>query len=173
MIKNVEVEENGSIDLIIDNTELLNKRADIDINDTFDKERGGNGGMKGNIETDLESDKKRLKWNEPTRKATDVRHKCPVCGTHYWGRPNKDYCTTRCKEVAKKRRSRKRMRDIRDFSPYRGKAGEVYFKDEKGITFIPAFNGDSRARAKKYLEDTYSDKDITSYYEQIKEVIKK
>jgi len=98
-----------------------------------------------------------------------------VCGTRYWGRPNKNYCGTPCKEIAKKRRQRKRKRDIRDFKPSRGKAGEVYYiTEEEVITFVPAFHADTRARAKKYLEDTYEDTEkVNDYLEQVSEVIRK
>jgi len=173
----VTYKEDGSIEIDndIDNSELLSQRADVDINKEFEGDRGGLGGMKRSEEDTLKHDKKRTGWKEPTHKATDVKHICPVCGTRYWGRPNKHYCGTPCKEIAKKRRQRKRKRDIRDFKPSRGKAGEVYYKTEKDvITFVPAFYTDSRTRAKKYLEDTYGNTEqINEYFEQVKEVILK
>ena len=174
----VKYNEDGSINIDnndIDNSELLAQRADVDINKEFEGDRGGSGGMKGREEDILKHDKKRTNWKEPTHKATDVKHTCPVCGTRYWGRPNKNYCGTPCKEVAKKRRQRKRKRDIRDFKPTRGKAGEVYYKTKGDIiTFVPAFHADSRERAKKYLEDTYEDTEQEyDYYDQVKEVILK
>jgi len=178
-------EDSGSIE--IDNTELLRDRADATMDKRKAGERdfyntteieavGGLGGIEhGEEEGKLRHDKKRTGWKEPSHKATDVKHVCPVCGTRYWGRPNKNYCGTPCKEVAKKRRQRKRKRDIRDFKPTRGKAGEVYFMTEKDvITFIPAFYADTRARAKKYLEETYEDAEkVNDYFEEVKEVIKK
>ena len=179
MINNIEYKEDGSLDLDTDNTELLAGRADID-NEVKAQELLDREGRLGGIrvkEDKLNTDLKRTGWKE-AKKPTDVKHVCPVCGTRYWGRPNKDYCTIKCKEVAKKRRQRKRKRDIRDFHPYRGKAGEVYFmsevKDKPVITFVPAFNADCRARAKQYLEDTFSeDKEVEDYYEQVKGVIRK
>ena len=188
MIEKVVYKENGSIEIDISGEEELKKRADISKH-SLDTKTGefkldphsgykeGLGGMeKGAEEQPLRSDLKRTGWKE-ARKATDVKHMCPVCGTRYWGRPNKAYCSTPCKEVAKKRRQRKRKRDIRDFKPYRGKAGEVYFMYEnKGvseITFVPAFNADSRARAKQYIEDTYPEDVRDNYFEQVKEVIRK
>ena len=181
MIKNIEYKENGSIDLDldIDNSELLGKRADISseagAHDLIDKE-GNLGGIEGSEEKTLRSDRKRSGWNE-AKKATDVKHKCPVCGTIYWGRPNKAYCGTPCKEVAKKRRSRKKKRDIRDFKPHRGKAGEVYFMyEDKGtskITFIPAFNADTRERAKQYIEKSCPEDKRDEYIQQVNEVIQK
>ena len=167
--------ESGSIK--IDNSELLAHRADVDIDKEFEGDRDGLGGMTGKEEDKLKRDKERTQWKEPSHKATDVKHKCPVCGTNYWGRPNKNYCCTPCKEVAKKRRQRKRKRDIREFKPHRGHAGEIYIMTEvKGkdvISFIPAFYGDTRARAKKYIEDTYTEDVRDNYYEQVKEVIRK
>lgn len=167
--------DNGSIE--IDNSELLAQRADTDINTEFKGDRSGLGGMTGKEENDLKRDKVRTVWGEPNRKATDVKHKCPVCGTIYWGRPNKAYCSTSCKEIAKKRRQRKRKRDIRDFKPHRGHTGEVYFmytkKGKESIGFVPAFSADSRVRAKKYIEDTYPDDKTNGYIQQVNEVILK
>ena len=182
----VTYKENGSIE--IDNSELLKNRADVtmdnqegeryseDVDTSKARVSGGLGNLPhGKEEEKIRHDKIRTGWHEPSHKATDVKHVCPVCGTRYWGRPNKHYCGTPCKEIAKKRRQRKRKRDIRDFKPSRGKAGEVYFITEKDvITFIPAFYADTRARAKKYLEDTYEDTEqVNDYYEQVSEVIRK
>lgn len=172
----VTYEENGSID--IDNTELLKGHADMSDEPGEQKlQTEGLGGDTRKIERDLEQDKRKAKWIEPDRKPTDVLHICPICSTKYYGRPNKAYCTTRCKEVAKKRRQRKRVRDIRDFKSHRGTAGEVYFMEDKngkdGITFVPAFYADTRARAKKYIEDTYLADKRDDYFNQVKEVILK
>ena len=179
MIKGIAYKEDGSLDLDIDNTELLAGRADIDTEvkaqELLDKE-GNLGGIVGKEEDKLKSDLKRTGWKE-AKKATDVMHVCPICGTRYWGRPNKVYCSRPCKEVAKKRRQRKRKRDIRDFHPYRGKAGEVYFMSEVGgkpvITFVPAFYADSLARAKQYIEDSYPEDKRDEYYQQVKELLRK
>ena len=191
MIKNIEYKENGSIDLDIDNTELLRGRADIDVNESnagerigdeikakeFEGHRAGLGGMEGGEEEiKLKTDLKRTGWKE-AKKATDVKHTCPVCGTRYWGRPNKDYCGTPCKEVAKKRRQRKRKRDIRDFKPHSGTAGEVYIMcDVKGknvISFIPALYCDTRAKAKEYIESIYPEDKRDDYIQQVNEVLRK
>lgn len=187
MIENV-IYKDGDIEINIGGEEELKNRADISKNkyqketgefklEEFKGHREGLGGMKhGEEEKNLKTDLKRTGW-KIARKATDVKHVCPVCGTRYWGRPNKAYCGTPCKEVAKKRRQRKRKRDIRDFKPYRGHAGEVYFmsfvKGKEIITFVPAFHADSRVRAKKYLEDTFAPEMSEDYYEQVKEVIRK
>ena len=193
MIEKVSYKE-GDIEIDISGAAELNKRADVDrrvdlepdektIGDVsireFEGNKAGLGGLMergGKEEEKLKTDLKRTGWNE-ARKATDVKHVCPVCGTRYWARPNKNYCTTRCKEVQKKRRYRKRIRDIKTFKPNRGKAGEVYFmydnKGKNGITFVPAFHADSRERAKKYIEDTYPEDKVDDYFEQVKEVIRK
>lgn len=168
-------------DIEIDNSELLGKRADI-TSEVKAQELIDKGGKLGSIEIGgseeqtLKTDLKRTGWKE-ARRATDVKHICPVCGTRYWGRPNKNYCTIACKEVAKKRRQRKRKRDIRDFKPHRGHAGEIFImcevKGKEVISFIPAFYCDTRARAKQYIEDTYPEEVRDNYNEQVKEVLKK
>ena len=182
MISKIEYKEDGSIDLdlSIDNSELLGKRADISsevgAHELIDKE-GNLGGLDGGSEEQtIITDRKRTGWKEAKR-ATDVKHKCPVCGTIYFGRTNKAYCSTPCKEVAKKRRSRKKKRDIRDFKPHRGTAGEVYFMyEDKGtskITFVPAFNADTRERAKQYIEKIFPEDKRDDYVQQVNEVIRK
>jgi predicted RNA-binding Zn-ribbon protein involved in translation (DUF1610 family) len=102
MIKDIKYKENGSIDLNIDNSELLAGRADIN-NEVKAQNLLNNelGGIAGKEEQKEKTDLKRTGWKEAHR-ATDVKHKCPVCGTIYWGRPNKAYCSTPCKEVAKR-----------------------------------------------------------------------
>ena len=188
MISKVEYKEDGSIEIDISGSEQLKTRADVDKGETekgsgefdvkpFNGHREGLGTMeKGVEEQKLKDDLKRSGWKE-AKKATDVKHKCPVCGTIYWGRPNKAYCGTPCKEVAKKRRSRKKKRDIRDFKPRRGKTGEVYFMyEDKGtskITFIPAFNADTRERAKQYIEKICPEDKRDDYIQQVNEVIRK
>jgi predicted nucleic acid-binding Zn ribbon protein len=180
MISKVEYKEDGSIE--IDNSELLGKRADIsnEVNlgaqELINKD-GKLGGLDGGSEEQtLITDRKRTGWKEAKR-ATDVKHKCPVCGTIYLGRPNKAYCSTPCKEVAKKRRSRKKKRDIRDFKPHRGTAGEVYYMyEDKGvskITFIPAYYADTRERAKQYIEKICPEDKRDDYIQQVNEVIRK
>ena len=165
-------------DIIIDNSELLGKRADMS-NEPREQElvdNEGIGGIRGKEEETLKRDFKSVGWKE-ARKATDVKHVCPVCATRYWARPNKNYCSERCKNVAKKRRQRKRKRDIRDFKPHRGTAGEIYIMcDVKGkqvISFVPAFHTENCARAKQYIKDTYPEDVRDNYMEQVKEVLKK
>jgi predicted nucleic acid-binding Zn ribbon protein len=178
MIKNILYKDNGSIDLNIDNTELLPERADIDNSGKTPEllDFGEVGGIPGKEEDKEKNDLKRTGWKE-ARKATDVKHVCPVCGTRYWGRPNKAYCGTPCKEVAKKRRSRKKKRDIRDFKPHRGKAGEVYFMfvNDKGISktaFIPAFNAETKEQASKYIDKMCSEEIRGKCKQQVNEVIR-
>ena len=175
MIKSIGYKEDGSID--IDNSELLSGRADIN-NEVKEQNLLDNelGGIPGKEENKEKTDLKRTGWKE-AKNPTDVKHKCPVCGTIYWGRPNKAYCGTPCKEVAKKRRSRKKKRDIRDFKPHRGTAGEVYFmyEDEGAskITFVPAFNAETRTRAKEYIEKICPEDKREDYIQQVNEVIRK
>lgn len=189
MIENVTYkDDSGDIEIDISGEELLKRRADVDKGESektsgefdirgFEGDKAGLGDEESyeanKRERKLKTDLKRTNWHE-ARKATDVKHVCPVCGTRYWGRPNKRYCCDPCKEVAKKRRYRKNKRDIRDFKPHRGTGGEIYYKTENQvITFVPAFNADTRVRAKKYLEDTYSKEEAEKYYNQIKEVVRK
>ena len=188
MIEKVLYKESGDIVMDISGSEVLKRRADVAKSETekvsgefnvegFEGHQAGLGGLEGGEEEKaLKHNLKRAGWKE-AKKATDVKHVCPVCGTRYWARPNKNYCGIPCKEVAKKRRQRKRKRDIRDFKPRRGTAGEVYFmsyvKGKEVITFIPAFYADARSRAKKYIEDTYPPEFADDYYEQVKEVIRK
>lgn len=108
MITNVTFKDNGDIE--IDNSELLDTRADMS-DEIEDLQNPNIGGSNILIEKDLKKHKKRLNWNEPNReKRTHVLHVCAVCGTQYYGRPNKIYCGTPCKETAKKRRQRERKR---------------------------------------------------------------
>ena len=175
MIEKVVYKESG--DIVMDNSELLSKRADISNEvkgkELIDKELGG---IEGDEEQTLKTDLKRTGWKE-ARRATDVKHTCPVCGTRYWGRPNKDYCGTPCKEVAKKRRQRKRKREIRDFKPHSGTAGEVYImceiKGKNVISFIPALYCDTRAKAKEYIESIYPEDKWDDYFDQVKGVLRK
>jgi len=178
MIEKVTYKE-GDIEIDLSGEELINNRADVNLEPRKAPEvfrNGRLGGIPGKEEDKLKSDLKRTGWNE-ARKATDVKHVCPVCGTRYWARPNKNYCGKPCKEVAKKRRYRKRIRDMKTFKVHRGTAGEVYFiynnSKKNGISFVPAFHADSRERAKKYLEDTYPADKVDDYFEQVKEVIRK
>ena len=175
MIKNVIYKKNGSIEM--NNTELLRGRTDMSYEPGEEKLHSEElGGLKGEEEQQLKVDLKRTGWKE-SRKATDVKHACPVCGTRYWGRPNKNYCGIPCKEIAKKRRQRKRKRDIRDFKPHAGTAGEVYYmipvKGRDVISFIPANFADTRIKAKGYIEERYSTEDAETILEQIKEVLRK
>lgn len=176
MIEKVEYKENGSIE--IHNSELLSGRADMSDEPGEQKlqneELGGDNRV---IEKKLKEDKEKLGWSEPYKGDLAVRHKCPVCGTLFNGRPNKKYCCDRCRKTAEVRRRRKRERDIRDFKPHRGTAGEIYIlcevKGKQVISFIPAFHTENRARAKQYIEDTYPEDVRDNYMEQVKEVLKK
>jgi predicted nucleic acid-binding Zn ribbon protein len=111
MIERVSFNENdGSIDLVIDNSELLNERSDMSDEEEEKLQDPNLGGRTD--EKKIETDKKRLNWREPNKKQqTHILHVCPICGTQYYGRTNKLYCDTPCKEIAKKRRQRERKRN--------------------------------------------------------------
>lgn len=169
--------------ITIDNSELLSDRADISMErrdaETFNGDRGGLGGIRGEEENKLNHDKRRV-WNEPG--SMEVMHVCPVCNTQFKGRTNMVYCSPKCKELAKKRRQRKRAKDIKGFKPHRGKTGEVYFMSEEGdkkvISFIPAISAESRKKAESYIIENYAEKgtstkQIGNYVAQVNTVIKK
>ena len=187
MIKRVIYKE-GDLEIDIGGEEELKKRADISVGnypkgkydnslEGFKGHWAGLGGMEhGEEEATIKTDLKRTGWKE-ARKATDVKHTCLVCGTRYWGRPNKKYCGTPCKEVAKKRRQRKRKRDIRDFKPHAGTVGQIFYmikvKGRDVISFIPANFADTRIKAKGYIDERYEKEDAEEIMEQVKEVLKK
>ena len=114
MIEKVICDEKGDLEIDISGDEILKRRADIEMSidkkevspevnfNTHEGHRAGLGGMEhGDEEKTLKQDLKQTSWYEAKR-PTDVKHQCPVCGTRYWGRPNKKYCGTPCKEVAKR-----------------------------------------------------------------------
>ena len=179
MIKSVTFKE-GII--TIDNNELLSERADISMErrdpETYNGDRGGLGGIRGEEENKLNRDKRHV-WNEPGPGSTEVKHRCPVCNTLFAGRTNMVYCSPKCKELAKKRRQRKKAKDIMNFKPHRGKTGEVYFITNEGgkmikISFIPAINAENRTKAKQYIEDNYVGSVLLdNYVTQVNTVIKK
>ena len=173
--------------ILIDNTEILENRADMSISNIdktgievkpFEGHKAGLGGLEhGEEENRLKADTLRTGWREPPR-SLSVHHVCPICGTHFSGRTNRVYCCVKCKNVGKQRRLRKRHREDRDFKPYRGTTGEVYYRhDNSGkpeISFIPAFNAESRGKAKRYLESLYSEGgQRDDCIRQVNEVIKK
>lgn len=175
-------------EIVVDNTELLTKRADVNVIsfdpgeekvEGFVGDKSGLGGIMeegGEEEEKLRRDLKRTGWHEASH-VTEVSHVCPICGTRFRGRRNRIYCSPKCKEVGKKRKQRAKMYEIRDFKPKRGTAGQVYFMTEiEGkdvIAFVPAFHADSRVRAKKYIEENYPKEKVDDYIQQVNMVIKK
>jgi len=166
---------NGVIE-ITDNSEITPKRADVSDEDGQSLRAEGLGGI--TPESTLKTDKKRTGWHEPHTK-TQMLHKCPICGTEYEGRPNKKYCCKKCQEVGKKRKQRAKKREIANFKPYRGTAGQVYFLLTKGrykesIAYVPAIFATTRAKAEEYLKETYKDDiELDDYITQVNEVIPK
>ena len=179
--------EDGSIDLEESRREAAEAEYDSDVRGRADisDEPGPSklatdelGGVKSPLEHKLEGDERRLKWTEPhSYKGGEVLHTCPICGTNFKGKTNKKYCCTGCRKIAENRRYQAKKRELRNFKPYRGKAGEVYFIAEvegrEVITFVPAFYGDSRKRASEYIKENYPEDKTDDYIEQIKEVIRK
>jgi len=161
--------------------ELLPERADINQEQNrmgrYTKTYGL-GGMETEADKKLRIDEKKLGWSEP-HTAKGVTKRCPVCGVIYKGRANQKYCSARCRKTAEMRRYRAKKRELRDFKPYRGKAGEVYFmsypqRNKEVITFIPAIFAVDRATAEKYLRENFEgDPHLDDYIEQMEEVIKK
>ena len=161
-------------EIMIDNTELLRTRADVDEEGVYEAEERR---VKAKEEQKLTEDKIRTGWSEPTRKL-EVKHKCPVCGVIFYGRRNKVYCSPRCANTARMRRIRQRQREIRDFEPHRDKYGGIkiltYNPETKKevITSVPMFYAKDLTRALHYI-DTHFDVDEKvkdDYKEQVKEV---
>lgn len=177
-------------EIVIDNEELLCERSDVDVlvdthtgsapevvirEKSMDKGLGGIMEKGGEEEKTLKEHKKRIGWHEPSRKL-EVEHVCPVCDTHFKGRRNKVYCSPKCKETGAKRKQRAKKREKRDFKPYMGTAGEVYFmatyEGKEVITFVPAFYATDRASAREYIKTNYPEKFHTDYIEQVNKVVK-
>jgi len=164
--------------------ELLPQRADINEERTREgKYKGtyGLGGQKSELDKKLEMDMKRTGWSEPHSK-TEIPHKvCPVCGTHFIGKPNQKYCSARCRHTAKMRAYRARQRAKKNFKPHRGSVGEIYIltKWRDGTyreTFIPADYTKTEEEAIAYIERTFSDskkRDIEDYKEQVRELFRR
>ena len=179
--------KHGDLEMVFDEEdeysgeELLAGRADI--NQEQDRmgrytSTYGLGGMETDLDKKIRADEKRLGWSEP-HKAKGIAKRCPVCGVIYRGRANQKYCSVRCRKTAEMRRYRAKKRELRDFKPHRGKAGEVYFMsypepNREEISFIPAIFALDRAAAEKYLRENFEgDPHLDDYIEQMKEVIKK
>ena len=163
-------------EIMIDNTELLRTRADVDEEGVYEAEERR---VKAKEEQKLTEDKIRTGWSEPTRKL-EVKHKCPVCGVIFYGRRNKVYCSPRCANTARMRRIRQRQREIRDFEPHRDKYGGIKIltynpvTKKEVITTVPMFYAKDLTRALHYV-DTHFDVDEKvkdDYKEQVKEVFK-
>jgi len=164
--------------------ELLPQRADINEERTREgkyTKTYGLGGQKTELEEKLERDMKRVGWSEPHTEERIPHKVCPVCGTHFIGRPNQKYCSKRCRDVASRRAFRARERAKRGFKPHRGSVGEIYIltKWRDGTyreTFIPADYTKTEEEAIAYIERTFSDSrksDIEDYKAQVRELFKR
>ena len=159
-------------EIVIDNTELLRTRADIDEEEVYEKEERR---VRAKEEEQLTQDKRRLGWNEPTTKL-DVKHKCPVCGVVFYGRRNKKYCSKRCSKTAEMRRRRQRERELRDFEPHRDEYGGIKFLSynpvtkKEVITSVPRYYAENKERALKWIDKHFDEKVRDDYKEQVKEV---
>lgn len=182
-------------EIVIDNEELLRRGRRADINVLYETKgssqevrRYGKSGYEdadklggimergGEEEEKLKAHKEKIGWHEPHRKL-EVLHVCPVCGTRFPGRRNKIYCSTKCGNVARQRAKRDKARGQRDFKPYVGTAGEVYFMSHVDgrdvINFVPAFYASSQKDVEAYIKDHYSEKEAKDYIEQIEVLYKK
>jgi len=164
--------------------ELLPQRADINEERSRTgeyKSTYGLGGAKTELDRKLEEDMKRTGWSEPHTKS-ELPHKvCPVCGTHFIGKPNQVYCSKRCRKTAEMRRYRAKERARKGFKPHRGNVGEIYIltKWRDGTyreTFIPADYTKTEGEAIAYIERVFSDSrksDIEDYKEQVRELFRR
>ena len=160
-------------EIVIDNTELLRTRADIEREGEVyeSKERI----MRAKEEDKLTSDIMKMRWTEPTKKL-EVKHKCPVCGVVFYGRRNKKYCSKRCSKTAEMRRRRQRERELRDFEPHRDEYGGIKFLSynpvtkKEVITTVPRYYAENQERALKWLDNHFDEKVREDYKEQVKEV---
>jgi predicted nucleic acid-binding Zn ribbon protein len=169
----------GTIEIIEDSVEARG-RADID--DTGKGLYHGDelGGMKSDLEKKLDIDKKKMKWTEGNKPITKEEKPCAFCGKIFLGKTNQKYCSKTCRNKANVYRYRKKQRLLRNFKPYRGEVGQIYFiakgKDGRDtITYVPAFFTETLKDALNYIDTAYSGVDeklIDDYKQQIKEVIK-
>lgn len=167
-------------EIVIDNSELLYERADIQPiqypEEYKYKVTDDLGSDTYEVEKQLWSDKKRFGWSEPTHKH-NVKKVCPVCGTEFIGRPNKIYCSDRCAKIQAKRNYRARQRELKNFKPHYGVNGEVYImvKGRDGkmrISFIPSLFTDSLDKAIGHIKKHYDEDQWDSIIQQVKQVIK-
>jgi len=164
--------------------ELLPQRADINEERSRTgeyKSTYGLGGQKTELDKKLEEDMKKTGWTEPTHERPIPHKVCPVCGTHFIGRPNQKYCSKRCRETAKKRAYRARERERKNFKPHRGSVGEIYIltRWRDGTlreTFIPADYCKTEEEAIAYIDRVFSDSkryDIEDYKAQVRALFKR
>jgi predicted nucleic acid-binding Zn ribbon protein len=99
---------------------------------------------------------------------------CLNCGKVMKGvRPNRKFCSEKCKNTYGKRQRRAQAREVKQFKPHMGKEGQIYYMINGKISFVPALWSDSKKRATKYVTERYEGKELEDILEQVKEVMGK
>lgn len=97
---------------------------------------------------------------------------CLECGKPMPGaRPNKKFCSDKCRDAHKKRAQRAKASAIKKFVPHKGNEGQVYYILDGKIDFIPSLWCDSLKRAEKYVKTNYPANVQDVVLEQLREVM--
>jgi predicted nucleic acid-binding Zn ribbon protein len=143
---------------------LHTQRADV-VQSKSETQKRLEGHMRGGAQAD------RPYWTEPT-KAHPQDKVCLNCGKVMKGvRPNKKFCSDKCRKDYSQRGKRAEKRAIKSFKPHMGKEGQIFYMYRGEIGFIPALWTDSRKRTEKYIKDHYPEDVGKEVLEQVKEVI--
>jgi predicted nucleic acid-binding Zn ribbon protein len=111
-------------------------------------------------------------WSEP-HKAHPKDKVCLNCGKKMEGaRPNRKFCSEKCRNTYGKRQRRAKQRTVKSFKPHMGKEGQIFYMYKGEISFIPSIWCDSLKRAEKYIKERYNDNEWVEIMEQIKEAMK-
>lgn len=114
---------------------------------------------------------RQIGWSEP-HKAHPTDKVCLNCGKVMKGvRPNRKFCSDKCRKNYSKVASRRKERAIKEFKPHMGKEGQIFYMYKGEIQFIPALWCDSRKRTEKYIKDHYPEDVGKIVLEQVKEVM--
>jgi predicted nucleic acid-binding Zn ribbon protein len=169
-------------------TEKLSKRADVHMTEKG-KPEGGEPGtygievieggtikpeeqkrLEGHMRGGKESD--RPFWTEP-HKAHPKDKVCLNCGKPMPGvRPNRKFCSEKCRNTYGKRIRRKEARDIKDFKPHMGKEGQIYYMYNGVVGFIPALWCENIKKVERYIKANYPEEAQEVILEQVKEAMK-